>query len=124
MDFQFSRCQISGVYRIHCEMGFEIIARWLSDEIAQDHSKIAQIFTLITQAKQNPEQELHYRGREVSCVFNEFEVCIQSHGMEEEVELEESDWSLYDSESIAYCGLEDIEHLLWQWQSFIRSERA
>ncbi|MCA2014923.1 YacL family protein [Vibrio tritonius] len=120
MDFEFTKNTLLGEYYVKCSMEHQIVARWLQEEIGKDCTKIDQILDLIEKAHQFSAKELQWHGKEISLVLTGQEVTVQENtqlsGIEEQLE---EDFSLYESESYAQCGLEDFESLLLQWREFV-----
>ncbi|QIL85060.1 YacL family protein [Vibrio sp. HDW18] len=122
MEFEFIKNTLLGEYAVRCSMEHQIVGRWLQEEIGQDQGKLKQIFALIEQAADSPSQEWLWTGREISLMVQGDEITVQDNALAYDAEHElESDFFLYDSESIATCGREDFLALLTQWQSFIQS---
>ncbi|MDE1514766.1 MULTISPECIES: YacL family protein [Vibrio] len=122
MEFEFIKNTLLGEYAVRCSMDHQIVGRWLQEEIGQDQGKLKQIFALIEQAADSPSQEWLWTGREISLMVQGDEITVQDNALAYDTEHElESDFFLYDSESIATCGREDFLALLTQWQSFIQS---
>ncbi|MGL4225840.1 MAG: YacL family protein [Vibrio sp.] len=122
MEFEFIKNTLLGEYAVRCSMEHQIVGRWLQEEIGQDQGKLRQIFALIEQAADSPSQEWFWTGREISLMVQGDEITVQDNTLAYDTEHElESDFFLYDSESIATCGREDFLALLTQWQSFIQS---
>ncbi|MGL4380077.1 MAG: YacL family protein [Vibrio sp.] len=120
MEFEFIKNTLLGEYAVRCSMEHQIVGRWLQEEIGQDQGKLKQIFALIEQAADSPSQEWLWTGREISLMVQGDEITVQDNALAYDAEHElESDFFLYDSESIAACGREDFLALLTQWQSFI-----
>ncbi|MFG0605070.1 YacL family protein [Vibrio mimicus] len=122
MEFEFIKNTLLGEYSVRCSMEHQIVGRWLQEEIGQDQVKLKQVLALIEQAEQSPAQEFLWTGREISLLIHGDEITVQDNALAYETEHElETDFSLYDSESIAACGREDFVALLTQWQSFVLS---
>ncbi|QXC59056.1 YacL family protein [Vibrio mimicus] len=122
MEFEFIKNTLLGEYSVRCSMEHQIVGRWLQEEIGQDQAKLKQVLALIEQAEQSPAQEFLWTGREISLLIHGDEITVQDNALAYETEHElETDFSLYDSESIAACGREDFVALLTQWQSFVLS---
>lgn len=120
MEYQFTRNTLLDQYSVRCEMGFEVVARWLQEEIATDCTKIEQAMALIQLAQQQPNQELRLLGREISLLISGNEVTIQENSLLHEQQLvSEEAFDFYDCESFAQCGLQDFQQLLEQWREFI-----
>ncbi|HDY7727907.1 TPA: YacL family protein [Vibrio vulnificus] len=121
MDYEFKKNILDGNYYCHCSMGHEIVGRWLQEEIGKESTKIAQVLALIVAARSNPTEELCLNGTEISLMICGDEVTVQDNALLHSYELEaESEFELYDCESVACCGLEDFEQLIQQWQLFVR----
>ncbi|MEK6212839.1 MAG: YacL family protein, partial [Vibrio fluvialis] len=59
-------------------------------------------------------------GREISVMICGDEVTVQDNALNYGHDVEfESEFELYESESVAQCGLEDFESLLIQWQDLL-----
>ncbi|CAH0538715.1 YacL family protein [Vibrio marisflavi] len=119
MEYEFTRNIFLGEYYVRCEMGYEVVARWLQEEIATSSDKIEQINEIISQSKSNPTKTFQYLGQEISVVFEDGEVLIRENCTGQPLELEE-DFSIYESESESSCGLVDFESFLASWSEFIR----
>ncbi|ENM5933880.1 YacL family protein [Vibrio mimicus] len=123
MEFEFIKNTLLGEYAVKCSMEHQIVGRWLQEEIGQDQAKINQVLALIEQAEQSPAQEFLWTGREISLMVQGDEVQVQDNALAYDAEHElESDFFLYDSESVAACGREDFIALLTQWQNFVQGK--
>lgn len=120
MDYEFKKNTLDGSYYCHCSMDHEIIGRWLQEEIGKAHDKIDAIQQLISSAIASPTQDFTLIGREISLMICGDEVTVQDNALLHSIELdEESEFELYDCESVAYCGLDDFQQLIQQWQLFV-----
>ncbi|ENM5725666.1 YacL family protein [Vibrio mimicus] len=123
MEFEFIKNTLLGEYAVKCSMEHQIVGRWLQEEIGQDQAKINQVLALIEQAVKSPAQEFLWTGREISLMVQGDEVQVQDNALSYDAEHElESDFFLYDSESVAACGREDFIALLTQWQNFVQGK--
>ncbi|ERM62302.1 hypothetical protein P781_02925 [Vibrio mimicus CAIM 1883] len=123
MEFEFIKNTLLGEYAVKCSMEHQIVGRWLQEEIGQDQAKINQVLALIEQAVKSPAQEFLWTGREISLMVQGDEVQVQDNTLAYDAEHElESDFFLYDSESVAACGREDFIALLTQWQNFVQGK--
>ncbi|AOW83430.1 YacL family protein [Vibrio mimicus] len=123
MEFEFIKNTLLGEYAVKCSMEHQIVGRWLQEEIGQDQAKINQVLALIEQAVKSPAQEFLWTGREISLMVQGDEVQVQDNVLSYDAEHElESDFFLYDSESVAACGREDFIALLTQWQNFVQGK--
>ncbi len=120
MEFEFTKNTLLGEYYVTCSMEHQIVGRWLQEEIGKDRTKIEQVFSLLAQVHQSPAKEWKLPGREISLTVSGSEVTIQENALTYSHDIEfESEFELYDSESIAECGLEDFESMMRQWVDFI-----
>lgn len=120
MEFEFTKNTLLGEYYVTCSMEHQIVARWLQEEVAQDRTKIEQVLALLEKAHQFSAQEWQFAGREISVMICGDEVTVQDNALNYGHDVEfESEFELYESESVAQCGLEDFESLLIQWQDFL-----
>ncbi|MGL4828249.1 MAG: YacL family protein [Vibrio sp.] len=123
MEFEFIKNTLLGEYSVRCSMEHQIVGRWLQEEIGQDQAKLSQVLALIEQAVKSPAQEFLWAGREISLMVQGDEVQVQDNALAYDAEHElESDFFLYDSESVAACGREDFIALLIQWQNFVQGK--
>ncbi|EOW2078349.1 YacL family protein [Vibrio mimicus] len=123
MEFEFIKNTLLGEYAVKCSMEHQIVGRWLQEEIGQDQAKINQVLALIEQAVKSPAQEFLWTGREISLMVQGDEIQVQDNALAYDAEHElESDFFLYDSESVAACGREDFIALLTQWQNFVQGK--
>lgn len=121
MEFEFIKNTLLGEYSVRCSMEHQIVGRWLQEEVGQDPAKINQVLALIEQAEQYPAQEWVWAGREISLMVQGDEITVQDNALAYDAEHElESDFFLYDSESLAACGREDFLALLTGWQRFVQ----
>ncbi len=120
MDYEFKKNTLDGSYYCHCSMDHEIVGRWLQEEISKQPENIAQVTALIDSAIASPAKEFTLLGREISLMICGDEVTVQDnallHGYEPD---EDSEFELYECESVASCGLEDFQQLIAQWQLFV-----
>ncbi|QMV13367.1 hypothetical protein Vspart_00592 [Vibrio spartinae] len=119
MEFEFRKNMLLGEYYAAFNMEHAVISRFLEDETGADRTIIDQVLQLLQSAYQDDLTEQVWFGREISLKILEGEVTIfenilthtNHHDFEDEFEL-------YESESIATCGLDDFESMLMQWQQF------
>ncbi|ASA57179.1 YacL family protein [Vibrio gazogenes] len=122
MEFEFRKNILLGEYYAAFNMEHAVISRFLEDELGADRTMIEQVLQLLQSAYQDDLTEQVWFGREISLKILEGEVTIfentlthaNHHDFEDEFEL-------YESESIATCGLDDFESMLMQWQQFTQN---
>ncbi|MFC3022504.1 YacL family protein [Vibrio zhugei] len=121
MEFEFTKNTLLGEYFVRSSMEHQIIARWLQENMAQDCTKIDHILELIAQAHQYPAKEWVWTGEERMVSMSNYEVTVQDNTNFSGCDIElDANLSLYESESMAQCGLEDFESAIIQWREFIQ----
>ncbi len=122
MEFEFIKNSFTGEYLVRCEMGQEVIARLLQEEISTSDRTIMEITALLTQAAQFSGNEFKWQGKEISLsvVDSEVHVYENSLAFDSLMEMDE-EFSVYESESYSECGLEDFRSVLAQWERFIHN---
>ncbi len=122
MEFEFIKNSFTGEYLVKCEMGQEVIARLLQEEISTDDRTIMEIKALLSKAAQFSGNEHKWQGKEISLSILESEVHVYENTLAFETLMEsEEEFSLYESESYSECGLEDFVSILEQWERFIHN---
>jgi uncharacterized protein YacL (UPF0231 family) len=122
MEFEFIKNSLTGEYLIKCEMGHEVLARWLHEEVGADAQKILEVQQLIEQSLAHPTQEIRKVGPEISLVFHNFEVQVYENSTRyDAIDDSGEDFALYDSESTSESGIEDFSSMLQQWDDFIHN---
>ncbi len=120
MDYEFYKNTLDGSYYCRFSMGHEVLGRWLQEEVNNDPDKITEVFDLIAKAKPTSGKTFCLIGREISLFILDGEVEIKQNAMDEiDGELLDEDFSLYESESIALCGVDDFELMLKEWHRFV-----
>ena len=102
------------------DMGSETFSRWFSEELGNDHNKIAAIFAAIQQLQSEQIKEFVLQGNDIRLTLDPEEVEVRSKNLDIDApdELPEGT-ELYDQESIAGCGLEDFIQVLTSWNDFV-----
>lgn len=120
MEYEFRRNSLDGTVQAIFSMDHEVFGRWFSDELGSDLSLVSGIINTIKLIEQSELDQYRLVGADFTLEMNVEQVWIYANVLayEEEHELEDN-LSLYDSESNALCGLEDFEHVLVSWQSFL-----
>ncbi|MDW6003047.1 YacL family protein [Vibrio mangrovi] len=122
MEFEFRKNILLGEYYASFNMEHAVISRFLEDEMGSDRTMIEQILQLLQSAYQNQLAEQVWHGREISLKILDGEVTVFENTL---MHLNHNDFEeefeLYESESIATCGLDDFESVLIQWQQFTRN---
>ena len=102
-------------------MEHEAIAHWLNSEVRSNPDLIFQVLEKISQISTALSlQEYQFIGTEYSVFLNADEVMVKANNLSitpEEPYLEQ-DFYYYDSESIAFCGLEDFQYFLQSYLKF------
>jgi hypothetical protein len=124
MDFQFTS-RFDGV-TAKCSMEHQAVANWFNTEVRLNSSLISTALSALQQAPKLPyDQEFCFIGAEYGLFINADEVMIKANNLNTETDQEallmqtEQDFHYYDSESIAFCGLEDFERFLRSYLAFV-----
>ncbi len=122
MEFEFRKNMLLGEYYAAFNMEHGVISRLLEDEMGTDRTIIEQVLQLLQSAYQDDFTEQVWFGREISLKVLEGEVTIFENILTHSDHHDfEDEFSLYESESIATCGLDDFESMLIQWQQFTQN---
>jgi uncharacterized protein YacL (UPF0231 family) len=118
MDYEFRKNLIEGGYSARFSMEHQFIARWVIEDLGTDDARIQTLLNHIEAHLANG-TTIEQRGPEMTLTIEDNEVVIQSNDLFSEQEFElEQDMDLYQSESIAECGIEDFEAMLHSWRAF------
>ncbi len=121
MDYEFRRNVIDGGYSARFSMEHQVIGRWVIEELGNDKYLFQQIIRKFIE-HQSDAKFWQLKGKELTLLLEEKEVTIQANELfnaqAQDFELE-PDFELYDSESIAACGIEDFIAMLESWQAFL-----
>ncbi|BDM63471.1 UPF0231 protein [Shewanella sp. NFH-SH190041] len=120
MEYEFRRNSLDGTVLALFSMDHEVIGRWLTEELGQNTTAIAELLDVIAALQQNRRSQFRLVGRDLTLELDTEQAWIRANvlGYEQDFELEEA-MSLYDCESEAGCGLEDFEQVLLSWQDFL-----
>ncbi|PJG86491.1 YacL family protein [Conservatibacter flavescens] len=121
MDFQFT-FHLGNVIA-KCSMEHEAMAYWLNTEVRSNPDLVFQVLEKINQLSTAlSAQEYQFIGTEYSLYLNEDEAMVKANhlAIEDNEQPLEQDFYYYDAESIAFCGLNDLEHFLQSYLQFIR----
>ncbi|MDP5254026.1 MULTISPECIES: YacL family protein [unclassified Vibrio] len=120
MEFEFTKNTLLGTYSVRCEMEHQILARWLEDEIGAQRTMIDQVHSFLELCAKKPMQTHWLPGREIGVSGLEHEIKVMQNSLVNDDEwLEEEGMSLYQSEGISVCGLEDFRQVFLQWCDFV-----
>ena len=120
MEFEFRKDFITGQATIKTEMDHEAFATWLEME-GQSIEWINALLEQINAVQQRDSGEYQLAGSEFSLLLNNAEAQVINHRLmelDDEEELDEN-FSFYDAEIEACCGLEDFKNLIESWLEFI-----
>jgi uncharacterized protein YacL (UPF0231 family) len=116
MEFQF-RTDITGLPVAKCDIECEAFGDWLSHDLSINKTKIKSLLETIDKLLNKQLNHYEYTGKEYHLIFEDDEVKIMlNHNQTSESEFAET----YDHEMESGCGLVDFQHLLLEWQRFIR----
>ncbi len=119
MDYEFRRSLFDGGYSARFSMEHQVIGRWVIEELGSDSQLYQQVMTQL-EAHQSNAQFWQLKGKELTLLLEEKEVIIQANELFTQQEFDlEPHFELYDSESIAACGIEDFITMLHSWRAFL-----
>ncbi|MFB2651184.1 YacL family protein [Shewanella seohaensis] len=124
MEYEFRRNSLTGTYLASFSMDHEVLGQWFSEELGPELAKIQQVLDIIKDIQAGKRDSWQLIGGDLTLDLDEEQARIYANalGFEQEYELEEA-MSLYDAESEAYCGLEDLEEALLSWYEFVQKGR-
>ena len=98
-----------------------MLGQWFSEELGPELAKIQQVLDIIKEIQTGKRVSWRFIGKDITLDLDEEQARIYANalGFEQDYELEEA-MSLYDAESEAYCGLEDLEEALLSWYEFVQ----
>jgi len=116
MDFQFKR-DILGQPIASFSMGHEAIGRWLTDELGSNQTSTLNLIDMVNKIEQSliGFREMSGSELELTLSLNGVEVSA----LESDIDLQDEDSNLYESESFSECGLLDFKQALQSWLEFI-----
>ncbi|AAN56957.1 YacL family protein [Shewanella oneidensis MR-1] len=121
MEYEFRRNSLTGTFLASFSMDHEVLGQWFSEELGPELAKIQQVLDIIKEIQSGKRDSWRLIGKDFSLDLDEEQARIYANalGFEQDYELEEA-MSLYDAESEAYCGLEDLEEALLSWYKFVQ----
>ena len=120
MEFDFIYLPDSRIYQLKLPMEQHALQRFLLDEFERN----ALAYQPLLEQLQNigPYTEYQFEGREYILKVERQEVLVYHHSVgqfdERDAELE-AELTTDDASLTAECGLEDLMHLLCEWQKFL-----
>ena len=121
MEYEFRRNSLTGTYLASFSMDHEVLGQWFSEELGPELAKIQQVLDIIKEIQTGKRVSWRFIGKDITLDLDEEQARIYANalGFEQDYALEEA-MSLYDAESEAYCGLEDLEEALLSWYEFVQ----
>lgn len=120
MEFDFIYLPDSRIYQLQLPMEQHALQRFLLDEFERKASAYQPLLEDLRQL--GPYTEYQFSGREYFLKVERQEVLVShfSVGQPDERDKElEAELSTDDASLTSECGLEDLLHLLTQWQQFL-----
>jgi len=116
---QFDRRYNSQSRRYVLRLGNEHLAlqQFLLDEFAQRSTAYQPLVAALAQL--GPYDDYHWHGREYSLLVERKEVQVRHHSLGLDTGLDEPELAEDQSQLFCECGLEDLLHLLQEWQQFL-----
>lgn len=124
MEYEFRRNSLTGTYLARFSMDHEVLGQWFAEELGTELAKIQQVLEVIKEIQAGKRDTWRLIGGDLTLDLDEEQARVYANvlGFEQEYELEEA-MSLYDAESEAYCGLEDLQQALLSWYEFVQQGR-
>lgn len=124
MEYEFRRNSLTGTYLARFSMDHEVLGQWFAEELGTELAKIQQVLEVIKEIQAGKRGAWRLIGGDLTLDLDEEQARVYANvlGFEQEYELEEA-MSLYDAESEAYCGLEDLQQALLSWYEFVQQGR-
>ncbi|OBP16629.1 hypothetical protein A5320_04340 [Rheinheimera sp. SA_1] len=120
MEFDFIYLPDSRIYQLQLPMEQHALQRFLLDEFERKASSYQSLFDDLLQL--GPYSEYQFDGREYILRVERQEVLVYHYSVgqfdERDAELD-PELTTDDASLTAECGLEDLIHLLTQWQQFL-----
>lgn len=120
MEYEFLRNSMTGTFLARFSMEHAIMGLWFSEELADDKAFYVEIGQTIAQLQANQITNKVFVGTSLSVELDHEQVRVFANEIDMEQEIEpDTGLSLYNSESEAFCGLEDFYEVLLSWRHFI-----
>lgn len=119
MDYEFQQ-DVTGHVIARFSMDHEAIGYWLNEEIKGDLCQLEQIQAGYHSIKGSGRQWKKI-GREYTLFMDDEEIMIRANQLHFQTEDLEEGMCYYDSESIAFCGLDDFINMLENYRNFFLS---
>ena len=120
MEFDFIYLPDSRIYQLQLPMEQHALQRFLLDEFERRASAYQPLLDALQQL--GPYSEYQFSGREYLLKVERQEVLVFHYSVgqldERDAELD-PELTTDDANLTAECGLEDLIHLLIQWQQFL-----
>lgn len=120
MEFDFIYLPDSRIYQLKLPMEQHALERFLLDEFERKASAYQPLLDALR--KLGPFHEFEFEGREYNLTVERQEVLIYHHSVGRQDEPDprlDAELSTDDAALSAECGLEDLIHLVEQWQAFL-----
>lgn len=122
MEYEFQRNSLTGTYLARFSMDHEVMGQWFAEELGTELALIQQVLDIIKELKLGKRVSWRLIGKDFTLDLDVEQARVYANvlGFEQDYELDEA-VSLYDAESEAYCGLEDLEEALLSWYEFVQT---
>ncbi|WP_094752324.1 YacL family protein [Psychromonas sp. CD1] len=120
MEFDFRKDLVTQKVDVKISMGHEAFATWLEME-GQSLAWVQSLLLVVAQCQKHQRTEFKLIGSEFTLQLTPEEALITNNRLleNEEVPTFEEEFSFYNLEIEAGCGLEDFLNLLNSWREFI-----
>ncbi|WP_299492444.1 YacL family protein [uncultured Shewanella sp.] len=120
MEYEFLRNSMTGTFLARFSMEHAIMGLWFSEELADDMALYVEIGQTVAQLQANQITNKVFVGKSLSVELDNEQVRVFANEIDMEQDIDHDiGLSLYDSESEAFCGLEDFNEVLLSWRRFI-----
>lgn len=120
MEYEFLRNSMTGTFLARFSMEHAVMGLWFSEELADDKDFYVEIGQTIAQLQANQIGSKVFVGKGLSVELDNEQVRVFANEIDMDQDIDnDSGLSLYDSESEAFCGLEDFNEVLLSWRRFI-----
>ena len=124
MEFEFRR-DVTGELHASFSMGCEALGSWLLEEVGDKTSLLDEVFGKIAALRAGECRECCLPGSayNVRLTLDEVDVCDARIDFDEQELMTDAvgvdALGFYDEEARAFCGLDDFETMLMEWEKFI-----
>lgn len=103
-------------------MGHEAFGDWLSHDIGSNQTVCLQVLQWIEELEQRQRQDVEWQTQQYTLQLDREEALLSTRHQHDEDDdaLSDPDLHVYQDESEAGCGLDDLRELLKAWLDFLQ----